>query len=149
MPIALDPKATFNIVLESDKAKPKPEQPRFIYHHLTARQWMHISDVLNKLETLKDNEVVSKIFDACKIGLVGWENMTGLSGKPITFRPKAMEDMLTLTEATELLVALSVSSLLGDSKKKLELPSGSGTARSAKTARAKRRAKTHLAKGRK
>jgi len=142
MPIATDPEATFKIVLESDKAKPEAEQPRFIYHYLTARQWEQVTDVMSKLETFKNKEVMDKIFDACRVGLVGWENMMDLAGKPIVFRAEALEDILTLAEATELLVTSSASTLSVDSKKKLKLPSGSGSGRSAKTARAKKRAKT-------
>ena len=149
MPIALDPNATFKIVLESDEVKPKSERPRFVYHHLTARQWGQIVDVLGNLETTENSEVMNKVFDACRIGLAGWENIKDLSGKPIAFRPKAMEDILTLAEATELLVMLSAAGLSGDSKKKFVSPSDSGTARSAKTAKVRRRARTRRVKARK
>ena len=150
MPIATDPENTFKIVLEGDKGA-DPE-PGFIYRHLTARQWARVCDAYQGLEKCKnDAEVIKVVFDACRIGLVGWENIRNPeSNKPMDFDADKLEDVLAITEASELMVMLRASGILGkDCKKKFESPSASDTVRSAKNAQGKRRARTRRAKGRK
>ena len=150
MPIATDPENTFKIVLEGDKGK-EPE-PGFVYRHLTARQWGKVCDAHQNLEKCKDDqEIIDLVFGVCRIGLVGWENIIEpATGKPMPFEPDRLEDVLAITEATELMVMVRASGILGaDCKKKFDLLSASGTARSVKTAKVKRRAKTRRGKGRK
>ena len=35
MPIAMDPRARFEHVLENDKSLPEPDRPRFFFHYMT------------------------------------------------------------------------------------------------------------------
>jgi len=130
MPIAIDPEATFPLILPGDVDKPIAEQPRFIYRNLTARQWLAVCNSLDKMDECKTNEdLITLIFDGCRTGLVGWENM----GRK--FNPNELEDVLTFIEATQLLVALKASSLPSLEKKTpSESLSESDTAQSVKIA---------------
>jgi len=135
MPIATDPEATFKIVLEGDKKK-DPE-PGFIYRHLTGRQWGRVCEANNTLEKCEtDSEIIDKVYGACRIGLVGWENIIDpATNEPMPFEPDKLEDVLAITEATELMVKLRASGILGaECKKKLDSLLDSDTVEPAETA---------------
>ncbi len=122
MPAALDPDNTFTIVLPDDQEKPDGKRPGFIYNYLTGRQWFKVTEVQELLPKCKSMAaVMDLVFGGCRIGLKGWENITGLDGKEIKFDPAKLEDILTLVEAQELATALEAEGSLGTQyKKKLD-----------------------------
>lgn len=145
MPAALDPKNKFTIVLLDDQEKPEGKRPGFIYNFLTGRQWFRVAQVQEELPESKNMaRVMDLVFNAARIGLVGWENITGLDGKPIEFDPDKLEDVLTLVEAQELVVALESEGSLGSQyKKKLDSLSHTETEQSASDAPGQPSAKTN------
>jgi len=139
MPLALEPNETFEIVLESDKKKPAEQQPKFIYRYLTCRQWRQLASFNEKLDELGKNKdastdnVMDEIFETAAIGLVGWVNMFDPQSKePIPYDKNKLEDVVTMSEVMELIVKLVNTRPNIQDKKKLDLPSDSDTAESAK-----------------
>ena len=106
MPIALEPGGTYKVVLETDKGK-SPE-PAFLFPYLTGRQQRNLVDLFSQASPepgkLVGLQEVDLIFDTCRKFLTGWVNI------PIEFDPNKLEDVVTIQEATQLLIALSVQS---------------------------------------
>lgn len=131
MPLALEPNETFEIVLDSDKNKPQESQPRFIYRHLTCRQWRQFVKFGDKLKELKNEAgeageaILDKMMDRIKekatTNLVGWVNMIDLQGQPIPFALDKFEDIIGLDEANELIAKLENYRPSLEDKKKLDL----------------------------
>ena len=144
MPAALDPDNTFTIVLPDDQEKPEGKRPGFIYNFLTGRQWFKVAQVQELLPKCKNmTAVFDLVFGGCRIGLKGWENITGLDGKPMEFDPDKLEDVLTLVEAQELVLLLEAEGSLGSQyKKKLDSLLLSKTEPSASDAQDQENAKT-------
>lgn len=101
MPAFLEPNQTFPVVLEIDKEKPKDVQPTFFAVALSMREQRKLLTMLDRLnedyykshdDAFKDAvETLSKV-------VTGWKNMGSLA-----FSPEAFEDVLSYTEARELL----------------------------------------------
>lgn len=116
MPISLDPKAVFRVVLEVDQDK--SPQPAFLFRHLSA------------IEAKRTRESIASQPDrweqvrlAILTGLVGWENMIGIvSGKPIEFdpdEPDAIFDLCTDLELGEIMAKTAHQrSMTTDDRKK-------------------------------
>lgn len=144
MPLALEPNELFEIILKSDKDKPRDQQPRFIYRYLTGRQWRNVARIQDKLEELKNaDQVVDKVYEAATTGLVGWVNINDPQSGPITFDTEKLEDVVGIIEAQELIIKLMKQSPVLSDKKKLDSPSDSDTAVSAKDVKAPKNAKTN------
>lgn len=129
MPIAIDPLQKFKAVLLSDRDKSEGERPAFIYRYATGRQWLAAREFDQQIKNAKtDNEMpfdtIAELFDKLRFKLIGWEHMNDPdTGEPIKFDPAKLEDLLTMTEAFELL-GLCLQQRVSDSdKKKLESPS--------------------------
>ena len=141
MPLALEPSERFEIVLESDKDKPRETQPRFYYRYLTGRQWRAVARRQDELEGLGSGEAVADAtYESAKTGLVGWENMTTpvdtryvAAGGDFPFDPDNLEDVIGLVEAQELIAKLLRQIPDAADKKKLESPSVSDSEQSVKT----------------
>lgn len=101
MPAFLEPSQTFPVVLEIDKDKPKDVQPTFMAVALSMREQRKLLTMLDRLnedyykshdDAFKDAvETLSKV-------VTGWKNMGSL-----VFSPESFEDVLSYTEARELL----------------------------------------------
>ncbi len=138
MPRALEPGRVFDIVLESDKDKPKETQPAFQYRTLNGREWRKIASVQDRLETDESfnraSEVLDVIYDACSTGLVGWKNMVGPDG-PISFDPANLDLVVDPVEARDLLLKVMAASQVDvEDKKKSESQASLGMNVSAKDA---------------
>lgn len=132
MPLAIDPTATIEIVLDVDKDKPNP--PTFIYRHLTYRQWAQMSSDQDQIGKEEPSVSVAKQIHWLQVGLVGWRNVLDASGQPIAFDPQQIADMLTLAEAQEVLAKRLMAALpSAEDKKKSPSPSASDTAKSVQT----------------
>lgn len=104
MPVFLEPDQKFPIVLASDKDKPADSRPTFFAKSQSMRGQRRIAVVLDRLT--EDKEVTTdQLFDdaveALATVLTGWQNM----GQP--YSKEALEDVLSYSEARELLRLVS------------------------------------------
>jgi hypothetical protein len=101
MPLFLEPNQQFAVVLECDKDKPAESRPTFFAKSQTMRGQRLVGEVLDSIYADPAPDLDAMFCTACdKLAevLIGWENMGG-----VTFSREAMEDVLTFTEARELL----------------------------------------------
>lgn len=95
MPV--EPGQRYPVVLMADSRKePKPV---FYFQYLTARQQRRLLEVYEKIGTgpAADPAGLDLLFAELKKYLLGWDNM------PIAFNPDNLEDLVSITEAMELL----------------------------------------------
>lgn len=101
MPLFLEPGQKFPIVLDCDTGKPVESQPTFFAKSQAMRGQQKIGEVLD-LWTDNPDLGIAELFDATIDALsgvvIGWKNMSG-----IEFSDDAMRDVLSYTEARELL----------------------------------------------
>jgi len=99
MPKALEPGVLFEIVLDSDMAKPKAERPVFLAPSLSMRDQGKLEQ---EMETSLKHDTTSGLFDAtCDLlsrYVRGWRNMGGH-----VFGECDLRDLLSHNEARELL----------------------------------------------
>jgi len=136
MPLATNPKATFEIVLETDSHLPKEAQPVFVFRFLSTEEWEEIAKLNDQFDNTKDSPKMIKLaFQVIGKSLVNWRNMKPPKGKEIPFDLGKLKSMVTIGEATELMMAaVSQRPSFGD-KKKFALQSDFDTGQSAKTAK--------------
>lgn len=146
MPRALDPSATFKVVLEADLNK--VPQPAFIYRYLTGAEQLEFAMMTDSIKEAKKAEgpgpLMDEIFRKAQLGLVGWEKMTDpATGKKIPFAASKLNAVVSMVEAQELIGQVFEISLKVpvDIKKKLGSQSPSATKKSARRARDRRSAK--------
>lgn len=137
MPLVLEPDSHYEYVLENDKAKPKEKQPTFIFKYLNSRKARELAKLSDKFQKddAPDDAAMDAVYEAIKIALVGWRNMAWPDGKELEFNPEILDEILTLSESIELLYAAGDQFPTFEDKKKLDSPSTSSTARSARTAK--------------
>ena len=100
MPVFLEPDQKFPVVLASDKDKPVESRPTFFARSQSMRGQRRISVVLDRLTDDKEvtaSQLFDDVIEALGGVLTGWQNM----GQPYT--KEALEDVLSYTEARELL----------------------------------------------
>lgn len=143
MPLVLEPDSTYEYVLSNDAGKPKEKQPTFIFKYLSSRKWRELARLSDKFDkdTAGDegDAAMDAVFEAIKMALVGWRNMTWPDGKEVEFDPDKLEDILMPDEAIELMQAAVSQLPTAEDKKKLDSRSTSSTDRSARTAKDKKR----------
>jgi hypothetical protein len=146
MPLATNPKALFEIVLESDNELPEGERPVFIYHYLTGLEQIELTNLLEKKEKdpkRKSKDVIEESFKAATMGLVGWRNVFDRSGESIAFASEQLYEIMGFREATELAWKVLNEQILSPAdKKKSDGPSKSNMGKSAKGAKARKNAPT-------
>jgi len=140
MPLATNPKARFEVVLNSDAGLPKDDQPVFIFRYLSVDEWEKLAKLNDEFDEAgkKDTNTVVMInlaFKAIKMALVGWRNMKVPKGKEIPFDLKKLKSMVTVGEATELMMAAVSQRPNFEAKKNFVSPSALGSGQSAKTAK--------------
>jgi len=116
MPIALEPGQQFAIVLDSDAAKPKESQPTFFAKSQAMRGQLKVGQVLDLYTENPDitiDELFSKTIDALSDVLIGWKNMSG-----IEYSKESLADVLSYTEARELLRKVMHNQYLNHDEKK-------------------------------
>jgi hypothetical protein len=121
MPRALEPGATFDVVLECDKTK--DPKPAFVYGALSGRQWRHISQLWDEIDSAQTQaEQCDKLFDAARTNLKGWRNMVDPeTNRPIPFDAKELDRIIDVYEAHEILGQLRSNGRLSlDDQKKSE-----------------------------
>jgi hypothetical protein len=120
MPIALDPRETFEIVLDSD-VREVGLAPTFIFRYLTVREWREIAplgDDQAALSALSTVVAVDKLMAALRLNLIGWANVRDRDGEEIAYGPDRLEDVLTMGEAWELYFKARRQVRLGADEKK-------------------------------
>jgi hypothetical protein len=114
VPIFLEPDQSFPVVLASDKDKPIESRPVFRVKSQSMRNQRKILEVIDIIH--KDGVTVDEIFDATieqlKRVVCGWSNMD----QP--FSVDALDEVLTLTEARELLSLCAYNQRMDDTEKK-------------------------------
>lgn len=132
MPLALDPTATFELVLASDEDKPAESRPTFVFRNLPDRALKKMMGMGEQIEAADGLQRVDIMHDALRLALVGWRNLIDpTSGQPIPFDPAATEDVLNATEVVELIQGVAAHVQSGpDDRKKSEPPSPSSSPRS-------------------
>ena len=144
MPLVLEPKAKFEVVLDCDTHKLKEKQPTFIFKYLSSRKWKEMARLSDAFDKDDSGETaIDTVFKAIEMSLVGWRNMIDPDGSQIAFDVEALDDIVTPAEALELMQAAVSQLPTPEDKKKLDSPSPSSTARSAKAAKAKASAQTN------
>lgn len=116
MPLFLEPDQRFSVVLDSDKEKPIESRPTFFAKSQSMRGQKRLADVLDRLTTDKEatiEQLFSDIIDALASVLVGWSNMSG-----IEYSKEALQDVLSYSEARELLRKVSYNQHVSDDEKK-------------------------------
>ena len=86
MPIALDPKATFDFVLEDDRKLPEDEQTVFTLRGLTVAEEAKVADSM--ISSIPGAEELSfrsgtHQLTVLRFGLRGWKNFTDSDGKEV------------------------------------------------------------------
>ena len=112
MPLLLEPKQRYAVVLESDKDKPAETQPRFWAYALSARESIQL------VEEARAYKSDQEIFDKLKTLVVGWDNMVSRDGNVIEFSPDTLGDILTTNEQGELFCKIRDNDFLSESDKK-------------------------------
>ena len=104
MPLALEPGLTFDVVLESDKQKPKPK-PTFVFKYLSGREFRKVGRIQEEFERSETtDQIVDCLFEGVAVGLVGWSGIIDpATGIEIPFDVADLDRILTITEANELL----------------------------------------------
>lgn len=133
MPLATHPNATYEIVLTTDMHLPEDERPVFVFRYLSIIEWEEIAKLNDKFESTTDAvEMINLAFEVIEKTLCGWRNMKAPDGREIGYELKKLKSMVTLGEATELMMAAVGQRPSVADKKKLDLPSDSDTAGSAR-----------------
>jgi len=149
MPIATNPKARFEIVLENDKGRPAAEQAVFVYRHLTMAEEAELMRLYMSINAADDKAATDATFAAVRFGLLECRNLIDLEGQPVKGKPEAavFQNILCTSEVMELITKIMNEIHLPESvKKKSDSPSASSTGRSARTARALKNARTRRTK---
>ena len=105
MPVFLEPDQKFSIVLASDKDKPIETRPTFFAKSQSMRGQRRIAEVLDRLtsdESVTTDQLFTDIVDKLAEVLVGWVHMSN-----IPYSKEALEDVLSYSEARELLRMVS------------------------------------------
>ncbi len=136
MPVALDPEATLEIVLESDRGK-DPE-PTFVFRYLAAREWQQIAAVGDRMDQVADDDLdgmMDTLIDTIAIPLCAWHHLREPTGDEVPYDPDRIGYVLSPQEIQELIFAYMAESQLGVAdKKKSASPAPSAQAPSAPTA---------------
>lgn len=148
MPIAVDPRRTYWLNLESDSDLPEEIRPSFQYRFLTYAEAIEFNEILNdfmgmgkKIKTAKNkffekeaDVIADRLIQAAGRKLVGWKNMPGPDGNPLPFDPGSLKKICTLVEIVELINRQTMHQALDfEDKKKLSLLQDLGPESSAPT----------------
>jgi hypothetical protein len=116
MPIALEPNQAFPVVLDCDQDKPIESRPTFFAKSQSMRGQKKLLDVLDRLTDDKEatvEDLFNDAIDALAEVLTGWKHMN-----EIEFSKEALVDLLTYTEARELIRKVSYNQHLTPEEKK-------------------------------
>ncbi len=137
MPLVLEPNHTFTAVLAADAGKIHP--PTFIFRFLSCREWKVITALREQLEQAATGpEIIDLFIRIIRTALTGWNNVLNYDGQSLDYHPDLLEDILTITEAKELMIAALNQLPSEEDKKKFASPLPSSMVESAPSAPALR-----------
>jgi hypothetical protein len=117
MPLALEPNATYRIVLKGDKNKPQEKQPWFEMKYRTARQMRELNTRIDKIRTIgPDNKSLDEIIAVLKEAIVGWGNVFE-NGVEVPFDIERLEDICTSNELGQLLAHFQFQGFTAEERK--------------------------------
>jgi len=122
MPLALNPKETFPLVLDADKARPEAERAEFRFHFLTGLEWRERIRLLRQWDGYWEAQPAERTHEryealmaatCCAVGaqLVGWSRLLDRAGREVPFAADALSSVATDQEARELLFDSALMSL--------------------------------------
>jgi len=132
-PLALDPEARFELVLETDLEK---EWPPFVFRHLPCNDYRRLAEQADRLDQLQADpdstpgQVLDELLGLVRLPLVDWKHMVDPATGTIPYDPSRLGDLLTVSEVMELLVRLRDEMALGVEAKKdsgSQLPSSTAS----------------------
>ena len=104
MPIALDPKATFDLWLDSDAAVPAATRPIFVCRHMSDRALKSLASSQKRINAAKGTDRIDLMHDELRVGLADWRNMIDpATKKAIPYTPERTLDVLCAGEVVELI----------------------------------------------
>ena len=116
MPLFLEPGQSYPIVLDSDSEKPPESRPTFLAKSQSMRGQERIAEVLDAWTDDPDltiKELFDKTIEVLNGIVIGWKNMSG-----IEFSSDALRDVLTYSEARELLRKTMYNQHITEAEKK-------------------------------
>lgn len=104
MPLACDPRKTFDVWLKSDANTPEETRPVFVFRYINNREFCSVADAMDSLSKYESgSDAVRECMDQIRVGLVGWRNMPDPDGEGlIDYNPDDLDRLLTHTETHEL-----------------------------------------------
>ena len=117
MPLILEAKRTFKVVLETDKEK--ENRPYFEFKYLSGRKWKEVADEADAIDDSGSGRAaIDQLFKCLQLGLVGWGFMTDpVTDEPIDYDPERLDDIVTIKEAHELLAKFRNQDFEADDQK--------------------------------
>lgn len=142
MPIALDPKQTFDFSFATDREKPESERPTLVFHFATCRETAQIAEAFEAADHVKTvAESVAMRCDAMRLILAGWRNFTDRCGRAVPYDSAKLETIVSDVDLADLNLNLFRKMSTAEIAKKKSayssqssLGSSAGTATSAATA---------------
>lgn len=92
--LALDPNETFDVPFGGAV---------FTFRYLSFREFRRVGRLYDSNADRPFDAVLDDLLDAIKTNLIGWSGITARDGKPIPFSLDRLEDVVTMSEAWDLL----------------------------------------------
>jgi len=141
MPVLMRKDATFKYVLKGDRKLPEKDQPHFLFRAISGRQFIEITAMSDEVDDARDGktemssaQLVEKMFEVVRKGLIGWSGMKDADGKAGPYESERLPDLVTIDELMELKRAMLAGPVTADDLKKSESQSPSSSDDSASTA---------------
>jgi hypothetical protein len=103
MAVGFDPQRPYDLWLDCFEDVSKENRPCLVYRRITGREYGEMAKA-RELEGKSLNAEADAIYEALRIGLIGWKNQFNPETKePIEFDPAKLPDVVDPVEANELL----------------------------------------------
>ena len=128
--LSSNPHARAQFVLRNDAGTPAKEQPCFLVKFMTPADLEEYHRIVTEIgQQTERREAGRLIWDAIKVGVVGWKNVKGDDGKPLEFTPANVFSKCNEQELIELVYGYpAVIRPIADSYRFFDLPSATATA---------------------
>ena len=115
MPVSMDKKSYFDVVLKSDLEKPKNKQPSFRFRYMMGDEWLKLAPEIDDLDNSDSGKSAGEgLFDELGKLVTGWSNMGDKA-----YGKDKLSSFITVQEAHELLQkGFSNNQLSEDDEKK-------------------------------
>lgn len=131
-----DPQDTYELSFDRDRDRAEDRRRRFVFKHLTARQWKRAAEILDHLDQAAGGAaMIDEIIAGLSLGLIGWHHVRDEQGEILPFAHKDIDRAGTNVELVDLFVRMVRSNgLTADQLKKSASPLASEQDGSARTA---------------